>query len=199
MSVPNDRLVDPQVVPSVTKSWRPRHRVLAFVVALMVGAFSAITVASPAQAWFITANMVRNLQTGWCLDSNWAGDVYTLPCSLPMGTNPHQVWEVHGVMSGLSDPVVQLKNKATGRCLDTIYGDNPRTVTLDGHYCPTGVTNTLPPAYVWRTFFFATGSKWNSVQFKSYMSTSYCLDSNYGDVYSFHCNGGNWQNWKLGY
>jgi serine/threonine-protein kinase len=198
MSVPNDHLVDPQVVPSVTKSWRPRHRVLAFVVALMVGAFSAITAASPAQAYtYIGENVIRNWETGLCLDSNWAGDVYTLPCEL--GTNPHQVWEVyHQSRNSAGVPIVQLKNKATGRCLDTADGSNPVTVSIS--HCPAYPAAWLPPAYVYETFFYATGEPLYRTQFRSYYSSGYCLDSNRsGDVYSIPCNGGNYQNWRHGY
>jgi serine/threonine-protein kinase len=169
---------------------------LAFVVALMVGAFSAITAASPAQADWVGENVIRNWETGLCLDSNWAGDVYTLPCEL--GTNPHQVWEIWQQGTSSMGPIVQLRNKATGRCLDTADGSNP--VTISSYDCPAHPAGWLPPAYVYRTFFHATGSPWYKMQFRSWYSSGYCLDSNRGgDVYSIPCNGGNYQNWRHGY
>nr|WP_073919988.1 RICIN domain-containing protein [Streptomyces sp. CB00455] len=63
----------------------------------------------PAQAANATA--IQNLKTGRCLDSNAAGEVYTLPCQ---GGNNYQHWDTYQDGSGWW----KLRNTATGRCLD---------------------------------------------------------------------------------
>jgi serine/threonine-protein kinase len=88
-----------------------------------------------------------NQQTGYCLDSNGDGAVYTLPCLNP---NDHQMWQrvvvgtvrPSGAPAGapVSVSVVVYQNRATERCLSLEpAGSALRTVP-----CPTD--GSRPPA-----------------------------------------------------
>jgi hypothetical protein len=60
-------------------------------------------------------NFVDN-QTGECLDSNDAGDVYTSPCNW---NNTYQNWTTGG-----NGPANTVQDGQTGRCLDSNYAGN---------------------------------------------------------------------------
>ncbi|WP_157519928.1 hypothetical protein [Herbidospora daliensis] len=47
--------------------------------AVAAGATLTLALPSPAQA-YVGENVLSSKQTGRCLDSNWSGAVYTLPC-----------------------------------------------------------------------------------------------------------------------
>ncbi|WP_327006907.1 RICIN domain-containing protein [Dactylosporangium sp. NBC_01737] len=70
-----------------------------------------------------------NQQTGFCLDSNRDGAVYTLPCLNP---DSHQLWQRVPVTTA-STSAVAYHNRASGRCLSL----EPTGSTLRTVPCPT--------------------------------------------------------------
>ncbi|KND28198.1 hypothetical protein IQ63_33835 [Streptomyces acidiscabies] len=67
---------------------------------------------TPASA-YVGENFLRNWETGRCLDADNTGSIYTLPCQQG---NAYQTWEPNYIRHSTYD-MVQVKNKATGRCL----------------------------------------------------------------------------------
>lgn len=179
---------------SDTKSaWaRPGRRMIAVAMSAALTPALGLTLPAPAQA-YVGAGNLKNYATNRCLDSNWAGDVYTLPCS-PRNTNDHQLWEPilqhrgDGIPgSRLRFDLVVLKNRATGRCLARISSGALRT-TVE---CE---DNDSSSAREW----FAQGTSWNKVIFSLWWgNTSYAVDSDYaGNAYSQAWNGGLHQQWN---
>ncbi|MEV0128431.1 hypothetical protein AB0H83_08190 [Dactylosporangium sp. NPDC050688] len=80
-----------------------------------------------------------NQQTGYCLDSNRDGAVYTLPCLNP---NDYQMWQrvVVATGSGSTPGTVAYQNRATGLCLSL----EPAGSALRAAPCPTN--GKWPPA-----------------------------------------------------
>jgi serine/threonine-protein kinase len=165
---------------------KPRRRsrsLIAVLIALV--AASAVIIQSPAQA-YVGTNVERNRTTGKCLDSNDDGAVYTLPCSIPIGSNPHQLWEP--IFQGNDNwaDIVKMKNVETGRCI-TLSGPNWITTQQCG-----GV------GQLWA----ANGLGWADVVFESYNSfNSLCIDSYYTgpSVYPAACTFRGPQHWSFGY
>jgi len=109
-------------------------------------------------------------QTGRCLDSNYNGDVYTLPCN----GGPYQQWWL--------GPDYELCDYQTGRCIEALGQDIHA-------YFPSG-----DPSQWWYFSQEASGLPIYQVQNQQY--TALCLDSNYnGNVYALGCNGGPYQAW----
>jgi Ricin-type beta-trefoil lectin domain len=125
----------------------------------------------------IAANPVetyKNLATGYCLDSNTAGQVYTLGCN----GGSFQKWTV--IRSG-SNRI--LKNVATGYCLDSNTAGQVYTLGCNG--------GSFQKWTVIRTVI----GKASYITFKN-LATGYCLDSNTSrQVYTLGCNGGSFQKW----
>lgn len=73
---------------------------------------------------------VVNGQTGWCLDSNDAGDVYSLPCQ---AGNQWQQWDVFTVSEAPDwwRGVFVYRNRVTGRALQVNADGSVRTEPLD--------------------------------------------------------------------
>ncbi|WP_050371392.1 RICIN domain-containing protein [Streptomyces acidiscabies] len=172
----------------MNKQSLPKSRALSlrwyaglFSVALSLA--MALVSASPASA-AIGTNLLRNWETGRCLDSNGNGDVYTLPCQ---PGNAYQTWTVDLYRHSDYDEVT-FRNNATGRCLywaDGSVRTAPCTSSGDwGHNLS-----------IWR----AVGSGWDNVQLTDAGGGS-CLDSNRaGNAYMLGCNGGGFQRWRLGF
>jgi Cytolethal distending toxin A/C domain len=161
------------------------RRLWQVALALVLSLGLATVNASSASAADIGSNFLHNWQTGRCLDSNAAGSVYTNPCQ---SGNGYQTWRV--IYFGHTDyDIVQIRDVATGHCL---WRDNGNPIAAP---CP---ADTAPN--VGGTLWRAVGSSWNLVNLTDPYADHPCLDSNYaGSVYILGCNGGGYQNWKLGY
>ena len=79
-----------------------------------------LVIASPASAR--TVETYKNFDSGHCLDADWTGHVYGIPCN--GGLN--QEWQV-----GEDNNAVQLKNVGTGQCLDS-NGEGVYTLGCNG-------------------------------------------------------------------
>lgn len=154
---------------------------------LIVGVFVASLAfqATPAQAYPPNAGIIRNWETGRCLDSDWNGNVYTLPCN---GGN-YQKWYIQWNFDRCGYSYCQtgflVRNVATDRCLDS-WG-SPYVVTSSE--CWVRSDN--------RSWQVSTSNNYVVTRFKWFTDSNFCLDSNYaGNVYTQWCNGGGFQNWR---
>jgi hypothetical protein len=93
---------------------------VAIIAALSVAA--TIGISSPAWADGVTRYQSR--RTDACLDSNTAGNAYTLGCN----TGAYQYWTYQSI-DGTS---YYLINKATGRCLDANSAGSVYTLSCNG-------------------------------------------------------------------
>ncbi|GAB1822550.1 RICIN domain-containing protein [Herbidospora sp. RD11066] len=178
----------------ITKGWaRLSRKTNAVVVSAAVTVAVGMTLPAPAQAYVGTGNL-KNYATGRCLDSDFNGNVYTLPCSPPY-FNLHQLWEP--ILQYRGDGIagsphrfdlVVLKNRATNRCLARMDNGALRT-TVE---CDDNEWNS---AREW----YAQGSSWNKVIFSLWWgNTSYAVDSNHaGQSYAQTWNGGQHQQWNF--
>jgi hypothetical protein len=93
-------------------------------VAVIAALTTAATIGISSPAWAVDYGSYQSRRTFACLDSNAAGDVYTLGCNT--GTN--QDWDLQFI-SGTS---YYLKNRATGRCLDANAANSVYTLSCNG-------------------------------------------------------------------
>ncbi|MGI5182393.1 RICIN domain-containing protein [Dactylosporangium sp. CA-152071] len=169
---------------------RRSRRLLAVLITVVTVAMSAVAFQSPAQA-YVGTSVLRNWETGRCLDSNWNGDVYTLPCSLPVRSNDHQIWEPVKLVHNKFD-IVKLRNKATGLCLIWLPG-NPNVIRTTDQCGYNGLASDI------RISWAAEGTGWSNVVFRNRVGGQ-VLDGNHvGHVYPHASNNGGFQQWKFGY
>lgn len=166
-------------------SSRDAHRWRTGAAALFLAlGFSLLHTGTASADSTIKTDLLRNWATGRCLDSDSSGSVYTLPCQ---SGNGYQTWSLVLVDHRDYD-VVQIKNKATGRCLvqvDSALGTAPCSSYNQWGY----------QLQLW----LGVGSGWDKVSLKSFAWNT-CLDSDTaGSVYPFTCNGGGYQKWKSGF
>lgn len=171
------------------KRWHAAAVAAGVVVAVAVTASmpALAAPAAPAGTSFILKSP-QDAQTGRCLDSNAAGDVYTSPCQAP--GNSYQDWIETAYQVELpaffgSPTSYSLEDAATGRCLDSNANGNLYTSPCQapGNTYQDWVPNDeiIPGSRSLRDG--ATGR---------------CLDSNAnGNAYTLPCNGGNFQNWVI--
>lgn len=167
--------------PRIGTRWGARGALAALFATLLVTA-SMLVAQAPAQADYVGTNYLRNWATGRCLETNQSGQVYTNPCTLPVGSNPNQSWTPRRVGHDGHD-VVLLVNVATDRCL----------MNVDVLIAHLGCSSANLPNYAWG----AKGT-WYQVVFEN--EAGGCLDSNHaGQAYMHGCNGGGFQKWRFGY
>lgn len=121
--------------------------------------------------------ILRSWATGRCLDSNFAGNVYTLPCQ---SGNNFQAWHLIPIPS-LGRWLV--RNEATGMCLAT---NRPAAI-----YTTACILN-------WTMYWDIVERESRVYVFRAPVAGQ-CLDSNgAGNAYTHAC-GSNFQDWKNGF
>ncbi|MDX3386093.1 ricin-type beta-trefoil lectin domain protein [Streptomyces niveiscabiei] len=163
---------------------RSARRGWAAVLALGLTLGFSLFNAGPASASVIVQNtLIRNWETGMCLEWNPAGSDYVITGTCNFETNV-QRWDVEFQYHANYD-VVTIKTRS-GKAL-TWTNDFTSVKTLN---YVAGSSNQQ---------FAGVGSSWDQVQLTD-VSTRRCLDSNrVGQTYGLGCNGGGYQKWKLGY
>jgi hypothetical protein len=140
------------------------------VLAALIGA--TVFVSGPAYS----ANfdlVLRNWETGLCLDSNDDGAVYTLACNGGNYQNWNRVPE---------DPFL-IRNEQTRLCLESDQDGYVHTRTCHIPYDHQRWSEGFAPQTVLTN-----------------VATGWCLDSNHrGNVYTLGCNWAGFQRWKYGY
>lgn len=165
---------------SAFKSRILRVSSVAIAAVALTAAFSA---PASATSWY-GAYTLKSKATGRCLDSNYSGDTYALPCN----GGKYQSW----FLDSESASNLGFEDSQTTLCL-----------VADGYTGSLVSTSTGPCA--------TTLGSWIGIQnsdgtwtFKSFLSGTLCLDSNtngngnnVGAVYADTCNGGNYQHFYV--
>jgi serine/threonine-protein kinase len=143
---------------------------------------AAAAQAQPIGTWPVTD--LWDAQTRRCLDSNAAGAAYTNLCQWP--GNHYQDWTITEweafYPTGVPYDFFSLKDRATGRCLDSNAAGALYTSTCQA------------PGNAYQRWYRTVG--YLSGSLLSDGATGLCLDSNdAGNAYTHVCNGGRYQQW----
>jgi hypothetical protein len=115
-----------------------------------------------------------------CLDSNGAGNIYTLGCN----NGDYQRWVISARGSGL-----QLRDAKTSLCAGTHANHGSDGVKYRGTVYTSACDGSS--AQIWVRANERFGATFRNT------STNECLDSDgSGAVYTQDCNGGNYQHWN---
>jgi hypothetical protein len=168
---------------------RIRWALLALGVLITCVAVTKALTAAPALADGTT--ILRNWQTGVCLDSDYGGDTFVSLNNCNFGTS--QQWNITTVSSYLGLPVVAIQDTQTGLCLTSSYSwpGSSQAIPLFTSQCSAG--SGYLPTQLW----IESGNSYMG----QYMNdaTAQCLDNSGTALYTLTCNGGGYQNWRQGY
>ncbi|WP_186768124.1 RICIN domain-containing protein [Streptomyces qinzhouensis] len=150
-----------------------RKSLVSVLASVSLAGAGALALAPPAQAAIPGIEELRNVATGFCLDSNSSGSAYTHVCN----GNEYQKWLI---MPG-TGATYTLQSRATGLCLDSNGGSRVYThVCNGGDYQKWTISRATP-----------TGS-----YVLTNIVSSLVLDSNGSKrVYMHVPNGGDYQQW----
>lgn len=123
--------------PARSTPQRPRRQFLrrslaaASALTALVTTVGVTALASPAQAVVSVGTHWQNWGNNNCLDSNYAGDVYTKACQ---AGNNWQTWDVYQPYPTIDPNYWAIKNRQTQRCLNVNWSSTRSyvlTVTCD--------------------------------------------------------------------
>lgn len=132
--------------------------------------------------------VIRNWETGRCLDSNPDGAVYTSPCT---ANNDYQRWSVELLVDDHANEIMMNGHNVV-TLTDVATGQSHQLGSRSPYGPEVGTSNS--PYNYW----VSNGPDWQHVQLVNSQLGTNCLDSNYnGDVYLNSCNGGGFQQWHF--
>lgn len=163
--------------------------------ALLAAVTASLLVGAPA-ANAGTLHLFRDDATDMCLDSNSAGNVYTLPCQ---PGNNYQTWDVTIQYDYSYSPPREfrmMRDVATNRCLDSngsgnVYTTNPCQIGNHYQYWVRGTAPNGDATYMdWATFRYLDSNMLTG-------GLCGCVIQYKGDVYTLGYNGGANQSWYV--